>query len=50
MAEFDELRDGDHAEPKALLELNQFWQACHRAILIEDLADDATWVQARERS
>ena len=44
VAEFDELRDGDHAEPEALLEFNEFRQACHRAILIEDFADNPAWV------
>ena len=49
VAELDELRDGDHAEPEALLQFDELRQARHGAVLVEDLADHAARVQAGER-
>ena len=48
MAELDELRDRDHVQAELPLELDELGQARHRAILVEDLADDTARVQAGE--
>ena len=48
MAELDELRDGDHVQAELLLEFDELGQARHRAVLVQDFADDAAGVQAGE--
>ncbi len=41
----DELLDGDHLEPEALPELHQLGQALHRAVVIDQFADDAAGLE-----
>lgn len=48
MAIFDQLLYGDDAEAEAFLEAEQFGEACHGAVLVEDLANDAGGGEAGE--
>lgn len=48
VAVLDQLLDGDELEAELLAELDQFREACHGSVLIEDFTKDPGWGKAGE--